>query len=276
MRVSAKPKLLRRRDDASSEIARAASVAVIGDAPTGQSETPEQADSRAPLGTTDTDDSLLRVLSELSHDLRQPLTSLNMNLQTAVKMLQLPTPHVSGALEALVDCVGTDRIMIELIAQAKRRAATAATNAPLPLNDFARDLLTSASTLDPHWRGRLGERLTSQSPQVISGFVRLRLALLSILRRSLILDEADPAGPEPILIETRSVGDRAELRFIGLPESLPRSASFQSLHMLITTLVGYLHGHANLTLRDNRVSFVISAPVAPISILHLPGGRRGV
>ena len=68
------------------------------------------------------DDALGQVMTELSHDLRQPLTSLRMNIQSAVKLLQQPTPQISSALEALTDCLSTERDMIELLAHAHRRA----------------------------------------------------------------------------------------------------------------------------------------------------------
>jgi hypothetical protein len=274
MGLSAKPKLLRRHDD-SSDAAPSPSAATFGKA---LSEGTPLAQRHPPLGVNQQngDDSLLRVIVELSHDLRQPLTSLNMNLQTAVKMLQLPTPQISGALEALVDCLGTDRDMVELITHAQRRATTLSTNGPVLLNDVARELLLSARNLEPNWRMRLSDRLATPSPVVMSGFLRLRLALLSLLRRSLILDEAEPGSPQGIFIETRSMDDdRAELRFTGLPASLPLSYSFQSLHMLITTLVRALPGHANLTVHEDRVSFVISAPIASTSTLHLTGARHG-
>lgn len=241
-----------------------------------QADSPEQADVQVVVKATKIEDSLLRVISELSHDLRQPLTSLNMNLQCAVKMLQSPTPQISDALEALADCLSTEKDMVELVAQAKRRAATSSLNLPMPLNDIARDLLLSARNLEPDWRMRLTDRLVTPSPLVASGFVRLRLALLSILRRSLMLDEAEAGRSEGVVIETRSVDDRAELRFSGLPQSLATSHSFQSLHMLITSLVRHVHGHAHLAVDDQRVTLVISAPAAPMSSLHLPGGRHGV
>ena len=102
-------------------------------------ESAEQADQRVVGKTPRTDDSIMRVMSELSHDLRQPLTSLNMNLQTAVKMLKLPAPQISVALEALADCLSTERDMIELLAHAKRRATSLAGDGTVPLNEVARE-----------------------------------------------------------------------------------------------------------------------------------------
>ena len=274
MRLSVNPKLHRRRTD-SSDASSSASVATLKKVPVGESESPEH-DPRSVIQPASVDDAFARVISELSHDLRQPLTSLNMNLQTAVKMLQLPTPQISGALEALGDCLSTERDMVELVAHARRRAASVSAHACIPLNDVARDLLLTACNLEPSWRVRLSDRLASPSPVVTSGFIRLRLALLSILRRSLILDETERSSADGVIIETRSIDGRGELRFAGLPQSLPMSQSFQSLHMLITTLVSFIGGHAYLAVHDECITFVISTPVAPASTLHLPGARHGV
>src|SRR5881275_2879943 len=41
------------------------------------------------------------VIDDLSHDLRQPLTAISMNLQCAMRLLQSPTPRLSPAVEAL-------------------------------------------------------------------------------------------------------------------------------------------------------------------------------
>ena len=274
MRLSVNPKLRRRRAD-SSDASSSPSVATLEKASVGESATSER-DAQSAVKAASADDPFARVMSELSHDLRQPLTSLNMNLQTAVKMLQLPTPQISGALEALSDCLSTERNMVELVAHAKRRAASVSSQASIPLNDVARDLLVTARNLEPSWRVRLSDQLVSPSPVVTGGFVRLRLALLSLLRRALILDESERSSADGLMIETRSIDGRAELRFTGLPQTLPMSKGFQSLHMLIVSLVGYIDGHAHLTVHDKRIAFVVSAPVAPASTLHLPGAPHGV
>lgn len=274
MRVRANPPLLRRRAG-SSDAAPAPSATSPSDAAIRNDTAGDGADSVAIVERTDAEDSLERVVQELSHDLRQPLTSLTMNLQSAVKLLNGSTPQIPAALDALADCLSIERDMVELLAHAKHRAATVSAHAPIPLNDLARDLLLSVRNFESNWRLCLGERLASPSPVVVGGVVRLRFALLSFLRRALMLAETEHTAPDGIVIETRSTKDRAELRFTGLPLSLPVSESLQSLHMLITSLVGHLHGHAHLTVDGERVTHVISVPLAPMSTLCLPGGSRG-
>jgi len=274
MRVRANPPLLRRRAG-SSEAAPAPSAATLSDAAMHDDAARDPANAEAVVDRTHAEDSLERVVQELSHDLRQPLTSLTMNLQSAVKLLNGSTPQIPAALDALADCLSIERDMVALLAHAKQRAASVSAHAPIPLNDLARDLLLSARNLESNWRLRLSERFASPSPVVVGGIVRLRFALLSFLRRALMLAETEHATPDGIVIETRSTKDRAELRFTGLPLSLPGSDSLQSLHMLITTLVGHLNGHAQLTVDGERVTHVISVPLAPMNTLHLPGGSRG-
>ena len=264
-----------RRHASLPDAPRASSITILRDAAQRELDAAAAADVHAFVTISRTDDSLDRVMADLSHDLRQPLTSLNMNLQTALKLLQRPTPLIPAALEALSDCLSVENDMMELLLQAKRRATTFSTHAPLPLNELAHDLHLAARCLEPHWRLRLSERLADPSPIVTAGFARLRLSLLSILRRSLILDETANARSDGIVIETRRVDERAELRFTGLPVTLSTSYSFQSLHMLIMSLVRYVNGHAHLALHDERVTFVISAPVSPMSTLRLPGGHHG-
>src|SRR5215471_9873773 len=95
-------------------------------------------------------EALQRVVAELSHDLRQPLTSLNMNIQSAVRLLQQPNPRVSAALDALSDCLDTERDMVELLAYAKRRAlALSSRNSLFPLNELARDILLTVQSVEP-------------------------------------------------------------------------------------------------------------------------------
>ena len=144
------------------------------------------ADAMGIIAKPEVEDALGRVVTELSHDLRQPLTSLHMNLQSAVKLLRQPVPHVPAALEALTDCLSTERDMIELLTHANRRAAAFSRHdGSFALNHLARDIVLTAQGLEPGWRLRLTERLTMPSPIVPAGILRLRLALLSALRRAL-------------------------------------------------------------------------------------------
>jgi len=208
-------------------------------------------------------EALQRVIAELSHDLRQPLTSLHMNIQSAVRLLRQPNPRVAAALEALSDCLDTERDMVELLGYAKRRAlALSNRNSLFPLNDLARDILLTLQSVEPRWRARVDERLAAPSPMVAAGAARLRLVLLSTLRRALMLDECDGVTDRSLVLETRVVNEQAELSISGLPLSLPVAYTFQSLFMLTTTLVRHLKGVVHLAIRDAKAVLVVSLPTA--------------
>jgi len=121
MRLPISMTTIRRRDAASEATASLASSAE--DAAAFNVDEMQPDEMTRVIDAPPVDDALGQVMTELSHDLRQPLTSLRMNIQSAVKLLQQPTPQITSALEALTDCLSTERDMIELVAHARRRAA---------------------------------------------------------------------------------------------------------------------------------------------------------
>lgn len=56
-----------------------------------------------------------RLVVDLTHDLRQPLTSMSMNLQCAIRYLQSTEPRLSSALEALTECLEARSELLALI-----------------------------------------------------------------------------------------------------------------------------------------------------------------
>src|SRR5436190_688718 len=213
-------------------------------------------------------DETQRIIAELSHDLRQPLTSLHMNLQSAMKLLQQPGARVSAALEALSDSLSTEQDIVVLIESAKRRAVALRARA-FELNCLASDITAAAFSANPKWRSRVKERLAVPSPSVSPRVMRLRMTLLSTLRRALFIDEREGATLREILIETDSVDSRAELRMRGLPASLAKAWSFQGLNALTTTLVSQLEGTAFIEVDDAQAELIISlASATPITPLE--------
>jgi signal transduction histidine kinase len=216
-------------------------------------------------------DETQRIIAELSHDLRQPLTSLHMNLQSAMKLLKQPNARVSAALEALSDSLSTEQDIVVLIESAKRRAVALRACA-FELNHLASDIISAAFSANAGSRSRVKERLAMPSPLVSPRVMRLRMTLLSTLRRALFIDEREGATLREILIETDSVDSRAELRMRGLPVSLAKAWSFQGLSALTTTLVSQLEGTALIEVDDAQAELIISLPSAtPITPLERGG-----
>jgi hypothetical protein len=224
---------------------------------------------RTPLIQRLSDGTTPRIVAELSHDLRQPLTSLNMNLQSAVKLLQQANPRVSAALEALTDCLNTEHDIVELIESAKRRASALSARAgAFALNHLAIDITSTACGFEPSWRSRVRKRLVTPSPLVSPSVVRLRTSLLSTLQRALTADGSEAPTSEGILVETRSRDGQAELLLHGLPPSLPTAWNYQGLRTLTTTLVSQLQGAMHIDVNDAHAELVISLPtVEPLTPL---------
>jgi CII-binding regulator of phage lambda lysogenization HflD len=218
-------------------------------------------------------DETQRIIAELSHDLRQPLTSLHMNLQSAMKLLQQPNARVAAAVEALSDSLSTEQDIVMLIESAKRRAAALRAQA-FELNHLASDVIAAAFSANSGWRSRVQERLALPSPMVSPRVMRLRMTLLSTLRRALFIDEREGTTLRQIRVETGSVDNQAELRIRGLPASLAKAWSFQSLHALTSTLVSQLEGTSRIEVDDRQAELIISLPSAtPITPLIKGGGH---
>jgi len=218
------------------------------------------------------------LINELTHDLRQPLTSLKMNLQCAVRLLQLPNPRVSVALEALADCLGMESDITELLAHAHRRAkALVTTSSTFALNDVVRDVITTIRCFEPMWRKRIVEQLADESPLVDGGAWRLRFSLLSTIRHLLLLDSLSETHGEPMLIEVRTAPEFAQ---IVLSQVRAESLEVQQVQPMLGLMrnVSLRLGGMMMTERQNdRALVLISLPLAPPPNMRTPpGGPNGV
>ena len=216
-------------------------------------------------------------ISELSHDLRQPLTSLKMNLQCAVRLLQLPNPRIAIALEALTDCLGMESDITELIAQAQRRTrALVTTTTSFAVNDLVHDLITTIRCFEPAWRHRLVEEMAAESPLVEGRAWRLRFSLLSIVRHLLLLDEWNESGDDPMRIEVRSTPTCAQIALTDVPAESLEARQLLPMLNLMRSVTHRLGGTATTEVRNDRGLVLISLPLAPPNLRMLPGGPHGV
>lgn len=216
------------------------------------------------------------LIRELSHDLRQPLTSLKMNLQCAVRLLQLPNPRVSVALEALTDCLGTESDITELLAQAHRRAqAMITTTTTFVLNDLVHDVVTTIRCFEPMWRGRLVEDLADESQLVSGSAWRLRFPLLSTLRHLLLLDEPSDSDSDPMHIEVRSGPQSAQIALSHVRAESLEERQVQPMLGLLRTVTVRLGGSVTTENENDRGLVLISLPLAPPNLRMLPGGPHG-
>lgn len=217
------------------------------------------------------------LIRELSHDLRQPLTSLKMNLQCAVRLLQLPNPRVSVALEALTDCLSTESDITELLGHAHRRAkALLASTTTLALNDLVHDVVTTIRCFEPAWRKRFIEKLADESPLIDGRAWRLRFSLLSILRHLLLLDEISETDGDPIHIEVRTGPSGAQIALAQLRAGSLDARQLQPMLGLLRSVTLRLGGTLTIDNREDGGLVLISLPLVPPNMRMLPGGPHGV
>jgi len=217
------------------------------------------------------------LISELSHDLRQPLTSLKMNLQCAVRLLQLPNPRVSVALEALTDCLDMESDITELLAHAYRRAkATVTTTTTFALNDVVHDIVTTIRCFEPAWRRRLIEHLADESPLVDGRAWRLRFPLLTTIRHLLLLDELSETAGDPMRIEVRTMPEGAQIVLSQLHAGSLDARQVQPMLGVLRTVTVRLGGTVTTERQDDRGLVLISLPLAPPHMRMLPGGPHGI
>ena len=227
--------------------------------------------------TIGSDEKPHELIRELSHDLRQPLTSLKMNLQCAVRLLQLPNPRVSVALEALTDCLSTESDITELLAQAHRRAkATVTTTTSFALNDLVHDVVTTIRCFEPHWRTRFVEHLAAESPLVDGRAWRLRFSFLSTFRHLLLFDELADSDDGPIHIEVRSAPTCAQIALSHVAADSLEARQLQPMLGLMRNVTVRLGGTVTTEVQNDRGLVLISLPLAPPNLRMLPGGPHGV
>jgi C4-dicarboxylate-specific signal transduction histidine kinase len=184
-----------------------------------------------------------RMLAELCHDLRQPLTTLKMNLQAIVRLLERRRPRVAAALEAVADCLDAEQEVVEMLAgmtSATHHSRAAAS--PVALNALAADVQTAVCRVDPAMGKRVELRLAERSPVVNGDASSLRFALLSLVRHALEEDAADQS-PRRVVVATRPTDEGAEMRVNGFPFPMILGPSLYTT-LTVTHSVVRSHGGA--------------------------------
>ncbi|HKN66290.1 MAG TPA: hypothetical protein VJW73_08445 [Gemmatimonadaceae bacterium] len=161
-----------------------------------------------------------RLVDDLAHDLRQPLSSMRLNLQSAIRCLRFQEPSVSSALEALTECLDVEGELVTLVSRLQQQLSDAILDSLwFSLNDLARDTCETLVALGYGPR-RVAQRLAEPAPYV-SGVdvVALHKGLLEIARG--LFARADRSGSSfdaaCLVIETRRTTEQAELRLAGIP-----------------------------------------------------------
>lgn len=202
-----------------------------------------------------------QLVDDLAHDLRQPLSSMNLNLQSAIRCLRSREPSVSSALEALSECLDVEGELVTLVTTLQRQLSHAMSDSLFSLNDLARDTCETLMTLGYGPR-RVAQRLAEPTPYVNGVDIwALHKGLLGIARRLFARD--DPNGSlfdaACLVVETRRTTEQAELRLGGIPcGDVPED--IQSILEGARGVAGLSRVEASIDLGPTTATIVISFP----------------
>ena len=161
-----------------------------------------------------------QLLNTLAHDVRQPLTSIRMNIQTALRLLRDKRPNLETAISALEDALVSEGAAADVVRAASERLALAQwverrSELNATLLDVQRQLRVATSS----WGDRLDLDLAADEPIVKADPLRLRGVILSLVLAALDAVDADESNaPGRIALGTRLTRDGfAELSLRGLP-----------------------------------------------------------
>jgi len=207
-----------------------------------------------------------RLVDDLAHDLRQPLSSMRLNLQSAIRCLRFREPSVSSALDALTECLDVERELVTLVARVQQQLSAAMLDSLwFSLNDLARDTCETLVALGYGPR-RVAQRLAEPAPYV-SGVdvVALYKGVLGITRRLFARTEGDSSSFDAacLLIETRRTVAQAELRLGGIPcGEMPED--IQSILEGARGIAGLSRAEASIDRGPTTAAIVISFPAATL------------
>jgi hypothetical protein len=202
-----------------------------------------------------------RLVDDLSHDLRQPLSSIHLNLQSAIRCLRFREPSVSLALEALTECLDVEGELVRLVARLQQQLADAMPDPHwLSLNDLARDACESLMAVGFGPR-RVAQRLADPPPYVNGVDVgALHKGVLGIGSRLLAQTDRNSSASDAdaLIIETRQTAEQAELRLGRIACDMPKD--IQSVLDSARGIARRSQAEASIELGPTMAAIVISFP----------------
>jgi len=202
-----------------------------------------------------------RLVDDLAHDLRQPLSTMTMNLQSAIRCLRSHEPRVPSALEALTECLDVESELVTLVMTLQQYLSDEAPNVWFSLNDLARDTYESLVALEFDSR-RIAQRLADPPPYV-SGVDSwaLHKGILGIARRLLAREERNASSADVACLDigTRRTSEQAELRLGGI-QCGDMPDDIQSILECARGVAGLSRGKASIELGPRMATIVISFP----------------
>jgi PAS domain S-box-containing protein len=216
------------------------------------------------------------LIGAIAHDLRQPLTSIRMNAQTAQHLIAGSAPQVDSVREVLADIVEEDeqaveilRVMRDLLAHKEPKLELVDPNA------ICQDVVRLVATEANSRRVSISLRLDPQLKPIAGDRAQLRQALLSLVLNALEANSKREAESALVTIATRVVhGSRVELSISGAPAETGENKAGAERALLGLALVRAVmeahHGYAFAD-EDPSVGSVVHM-VLPASAQSAGGG----
>jgi len=162
-----------------------------------------------------------QLLTRFAHDVRQPLTSIRMNLQTALRLLRDQTPRVDAALGAIDDALLSEGAAADLVRAASERLALGTSGEPVAeLNAIVVDVQRQLRAATATWGDRLVLDLDARANLIKADPLWLHGVILSLVLAALdaVAESDEHSAPGSLSLSTRRwEDDIVELSLRGVP-----------------------------------------------------------
>ena len=194
------------------------------------------------------------LVAAVTHDLRQPLTAIEMNLSAALLFLSDSEPRTDRAIEALEDIFAQQRRMSEALqALEDLVVCREPRHERCDLTALAREAIALIRT-DPSMRdARIELSVGAQTPPVSGDATLIRQALLNVLLHAIDASGKRPAS-EPIRGAITSLEDAVEA-VISYPKSIDAPMTATGPGLTLARAVAAAHG-ATIKIDDSSESTV--------------------
>ena len=165
----------------------------------------------------------VRLLDMLVHDLRQPLTSMSMNVRTAIRALNGKRPRLTLAIAALEDALAAESRAAELL-QIEQIERLASRELAIEIGTIAHEVKRLLMTATATWGNRLDLDLEPDVWALSARPLELQHAVLHLVLGGLdVLGNDAHGAPARLQLTTRQASSHhVELRLAGSPASALR------------------------------------------------------
>jgi signal transduction histidine kinase len=195
------------------------------------------------------------LVSAITHDLRQPLTALAMNVAAAIAFLDRSAPAVREAIDALNDALVQERRMRDELKVLQDLAARREPKrAPVDMATLVHEVaaLVQSDALTRHVPVEV--EIIAPVPIVSGDATLIRQALLNIVLNALRQASQKEAGGRPVQLSVRRVGETVEVA-VSHAGARTDAAVFDALGLAVARAAIDVH-QATITLDDDPATGV--------------------